>query len=181
MLVNAATRRWTAAEVSRMVEAAILREDDPYELIDGELVEMSPQGPLHALMKDRLRRRLDRAFGPGRFVRDQVPLDCGPDSLPEPDVMVTTVELADRHSTAAETVLVVEVAKTSQDVDRQKAVVYARAGAPVYWLLNLRDRQLEVHEDPSPSGYHRVTTLDDALEVEVPELGVRWPVRELLP
>lgn len=181
MLANAHNRRWTVPEIDRMVEVGILRADDPLELIDGDLVHMPPQGPIHAFAKDRIRRRLDRAFGDGRFVKDQVPIACGDNSLPEPDISVTTVELADRHPLGSETVLVVEIANTSAEIDRQKAAVYARAGVPVYWLVNLPDRRVEVHEHPGPDRYHLVSLLDDTLDIVVPELGLRWPVAELLP
>lgn len=164
-----------------MVAAGILGEDDRFELITGELVEMPPQGPIHSVVKDRLRRRLEAAYGPARFVRDQVPLACGPDSLPEPDISVCTVERLDRHPEGREALLVVEVAYTSQVIDRAKAPVYAAAGVEVYWLVNVPERRLEVYERPSAAGYHRVTVLDDTLDVDVPGLAARWRVADLLP
>ncbi len=181
MLAQHQNRRWTAVEIDKIVEAGVIRPEDPYELIDGELVFMPPQGPLHSTIKDRLRRRLDRAYGEIRFVKDQVPLRCDAHSVPEPDISVSRAEFLDRHPLGSETVLVVEVAFSSGQIDHEKAAIYASAGVPVYWLVNLPERRIEVHEQPGDGRYHRVTLLDDTLEVEVPELGLMWKVAELLP
>lgn len=98
-------RRFTADEVMRMVETGILREDDPIELIDGELIEMSPQGPLHRSRTVRVRRLLEAAFGTGFHVQDRSPIDAGPSSLPAPDVAVIRTGLGrgrGRHDRGAD-------------------------------------------------------------------------------
>src|SRR5215208_322510 len=82
------TRRFTRDEVLRMVEAGILGEDEPLELLDGRLVLMTPQGPEHGYSATTLRDRLQETYRGRAFVREDKPLDCGVESLPEPDLAV---------------------------------------------------------------------------------------------
>jgi Uma2 family endonuclease len=178
-------RRFTVEEVRSMVETGILREDEPVELLEGELVMSPPQGPEHAGTMSWLTRRLGEAYPSEYAVRPQAPLVSGDDSLPEPDVAVlrgSYREFMKRHPRADEAVLLVEVAFTSLKLDREKARIYARAGAPVYWLLDIEGRRLEVHTEPSPSGRYDVVTLySEDKDVALPGLDVRWRVRDLLP
>ncbi len=182
-MAEAARRhRWTAEDVARMVEAGVLREDDPLELLDGELIVVSPQGPRHRMSAVRVHRRLERAFGPGFYVQDHSPVLAAPDSLPEPDVaVVREPERFDRHPSAEDTPLVVEISSTSQREDRQKAEIYAAGGFPEYWILDLEARRLTVYRQPRPEARaYAVVTL--YLEPdEVPVGSGRIPVAELLP
>ncbi|MEM9491051.1 MAG: Uma2 family endonuclease [Myxococcota bacterium] len=184
-------RRFTAAEVMRMVEVGILGEDDPLELLDGELIEVSPQGPRHISLKDHLRRQLDRAFASGAHVRDQGPLDVGQHSLPEPDLAVIRGlprDYLDAHPQASDALLVVELAVTSQVLDHAKAALYSRRGVAVYWLLDVPARRLHIHESPASDGrYRRITVLADSELAPLPgadtpdasERGL--PVADMLP
>ncbi len=146
------TRRWTREEYERLIETGIFHPEERVELIDGELVVVTPQKSIHAtaicLAEDVLRI----AFGSGCNVRAQLPLALDPDSEPEPDVAVvagTPRDYRDAHPTAA--LLVVEVADTTLAFDRErKGSLYARAGIAEYWIVNLADRVLEVHRDPGP-------------------------------
>jgi len=167
-----------------MVRAGILGEDDHVELIEGELLVMSPQDPPHAGAINRLTRRLVGAYGPGHLVRVQLPLHVSRHSLPEPDVVVARGDEAAfdaRHPAGADAVLVVEASWSSRARDQRKAAIYARAGVPVYWRLDLETRQLEVHEQPGADGYARTTTLGEDDEVEAPGSAARWKVGDLLP
>jgi len=117
-------------------------------------------------------------------VRVQLPLLASHTSLPEPDFAVVkgderTFEAS--HPTGSDTVLVIEVSWSSRKRDRRKAAIYGRAGAPVYWRLDLEQRRLEVHEKPAPDGtYTAIHVLDDSAEVELSISGARWRVRDLL-
>ncbi len=138
-------------EYHRMIEAGILDEDEHVQLIDGFLIAMTPQGEPHAQVIQRLNRLLVRSVGEGLVVRPQLPLTLG-DSEPEPDLaVVREADLSrDRHPGAA--LLVVEVAADSLRVDRgAKAVLYARAGIPEYWIVSLEDSTVEVLRDPDAS------------------------------
>jgi len=142
-------RRWTRSEYYRMGELGFFN-GQRVELVDGEVIVMSPMGAGHATAITKVTRALLYAFGEGFVIRIQLPLAIEPESEPEPDVAVvigSPDDYIDEHPSTA--VLVVEVADTSLAYDRtDKAKVYARAGIPEYWIVNLLDRQLEVYREP---------------------------------
>jgi Uma2 family endonuclease len=144
-------RRWTRQEYERMAEAGVLRPGERVELIDGEVLAMTPQGSVHATALLLAEEALRSAFGETTHVRVQMPLVLDSSSEPEPDVTVVRGSLRDyrdAHPTSA--LLVVEVADTTLPYDReQKGSLYARAGVPEYWIVNLLDRRVEVYRDPT--------------------------------
>lgn len=149
------TKRWTRQEYDRMAEAGIFNPDERVELLDGEILVMTPQNSPHSVAIGLVHEALQRAFGPGYWVRVQMPLIVDPDSEPEPDVAVVPGlprDYVKAHPNTA--LLVVEVADTTLDKDHErKAPIYARAGIPEYWIVNLVDRRLEVYRDPiAPPG-----------------------------
>lgn len=151
MQAIAPRRRFTADEIQRMVEAGILAEDEPVELIDGELITVTPQGPLHSGLRRSIQLALYRAFGEGFVVQAHSPVAAGPDSLPEPDVAVVRGApraLLDRHPGPADLELVMEISVTSHRLDRAKGAVYAAAGIAAYWHLEVPERRLTVYTDP---------------------------------
>jgi Uma2 family endonuclease len=164
-------RNFSRVEYEKMIDAGILGEDEHVELVGGEIVAMSPEGPQHARTIDLCAEALRRAFGAGFTVRVQHPLVFDPDGEPEPDLAVVAGEPRAHlgaHPRAA--VLVVEVAESSLAYDRTtKARLYARAGVPEYWIVNLRDRVVEVHREPSAGGYHRVDAT--SVDGEISPLG----------
>jgi len=177
-------RRFTVDEVNRMAAQGILGEDEPVELLDGELLIVSPQDPRHAAAVVALARRLTDLYRVDAHVRPQVPLNATPDSLPEPDLAVVKGQPLDyqhRHPVGGETLLVVEVARTSQAIDRRKARIYAAAGVPVYWLVDLTERQIEVFSQPSPAGtFTQRRTSSPGEEVDLPGLDLRLAVSEIV-
>lgn len=178
-------RRFTAEEVERMVEAGILLEDEPVELLEGELVIMSPQSPPHAVTTERIARLLEKALGEGFHARRHSPLVAADDSLPEPDVAVCEGafdRFVKQHPRGEEVLVAVEIAQTSQALDRQKAAIYARAGVRTYWLLDLLAGRLEVRSGPQADGLYELTQIlgrDD--EVQVPGTGARLRIASLFP
>ncbi len=158
-------RRWTREEYYRMGEQGFF-QDQRVELIEGEIMVLSPQSWPHASTVDRVAAALGRILGVGFWVRTQVPLNLGT-SYPEPDVSVVPGRREDYsdHPTTAE--LIVEVSDTTLDYDRtRKASLYARAGIAEYWIVNLVNNQLEVRRNPLPDpsqhyahGYGSLTTL----------------------
>jgi Uma2 family endonuclease len=146
-------RRWTRAEYERAGQLGLFRPDERLELIDGEIVEkMTPQNTPHSVGIRLCELALREPFRVGHDVRCQLPLGLGDDSEPEPDIAVVVGaprDYLDAHPATA--VLVIEVADTSLSIDRSvKSHLYARAGIPEYWILNLTDRTLEVHRQPGP-------------------------------
>ena len=167
-----------------MAAQGILGEDEPVELLEGELLIVSPQDPRHAAAVAALARRLTDLYRVDAHLRPQLPLDATPDSLPEPDLAVVKGQPLDyqhRHPVGVEALLVVELARTSQAVDRRKARVYAAAGVPIYWLVDLTERRIEVFSQPSPAGtFTQRRILSPGEEVDLPTLDFRLAVSEIV-
>lgn len=140
----------TVEKYHRMIDAGILGEDDRVELLEGVLVEMSPQGHRHAKFISRFNAVVVPIVGPGFRVRIQLPLTLPPYGEPEPDIAIVATdedEAPDRHPHTA--LLIVEVASESIRKDRNvKARVYARAGIPEYWIADVENQRIEVYTDP---------------------------------
>jgi Uma2 family endonuclease len=160
--VSLPRRLWTAEEYERAGELGVFKPEERLELIEGEiLVKMSPQGSRHAVVLHLVAQALQAVFFDGYAIRMQTPLALGPANRPEPDVAVVTGTIRQyltAHPTTA--TLVVEVSDTTLALDRTlKAQVYAGAGIPEYWIVNLVDNVLEVYRDPAPdpdnAGRHR--------------------------
>lgn len=143
-------------EYERMVEDGLFA-DERVELLQGVIVEMSPQGTRPAATVQRLTATLVPALVGRAQVRIQLPLAVDESSLPEPDVAVVAPGDYDRaHPTTAP--LVVEVAETSINKDRLvKAEIYARAGIGEYWIVDLAAGVIEVHTDTIGGRYGRLT------------------------
>ena len=148
--------RFTRDAFERMAEAGVLPPDARVELIDGELIDMSPQGSRHYTVIQHLSATLKASIPDGVHVRAQGPLDLGERNLPEPDVAVvkgSTQDFAKAHPSSA--LLVIEVADTTYRFDSTtKLALYARSGIPEYWIVNLNEQQIEVYSDPSGSAYN---------------------------
>ena len=172
----------TIDDVRAMVRAGILSEDDSVELLDGVLVEMSPQSPAHLHAVTRLTMLVvPIAAAAGLVLNPQCPLDvASPISLPEPDIAVAPAGGWESYPAGA--LLVVEVSVTSSAVDLgRKAAIYAAAGIPEYWVLDLEHRRLVVHRDPVDDRYEAVEALTDADVVTAARMQLHVAVAELLP
>jgi Uma2 family endonuclease len=145
-------RKFTREEYYRMAEAGILREDERTELIEGEIVTIPPASPEHAAQTMALYERVRGLFGRGYHVRVQSPLAFG-ESEPMPDLAVVKGKPADyKHAHPTHAVLVIEVAHSSLPYDRTvKTSLYAKAGIPEYWIVDIEHRQLEVYREPVES------------------------------
>jgi Uma2 family endonuclease len=144
-------------EYDRLVEDGLFG-DERIELLEGVLVEMTPSGAGHADVVGRLTMILAPALVGRAMVRVQSPLAISGDSEPEPDVAVVAVADYQReHPRGA--LLVIEVAEASLRKDvGVKASLYARAGVPEYWVVDLATRTLRRHTNPTVDGYTQVAT-----------------------
>lgn len=162
MAVQLLRRSFTIEEYHRMGEAGILREDDRVELIDGEIVEMTPIGSRHAACVDRLNHLFSQQTGRRYIVRVQNPVHLGEHSEPQPDMAILRLHpdfYAQAHPTAEDVVLVVEVSETSTGYDREvKLPLYARSNIAEVWLVDLTEGRVEVCRQPFPQGYRNVRT-----------------------
>jgi Uma2 family endonuclease len=148
---------FTVAEFERMGEAGILRADARVELIEGEVVEMSPIGSRHAACVGRLTQILIQLLQGRAIVWVQNPIRLGEYSEPQPDIALLKPR-ADfyehAHPAAEDVLLVVEVADTTLQYDRQiKLPMYARARVPEVWIVNLVDELIETFARPSDEAY----------------------------
>ena len=184
------TRRWSRKEYDRLIELGVFQPGERLELIDGLLVVREPQGSLHAATIRRVLAALRRALGDAWQIDSQLPIALDADSEPEPDVAVVPRDpgaYRDAHPSRA--VLIVEVAETSYRIDREyKASLYARAGIPDCWIIDVAQDALEVHRRPetspdAPYGwrYGSVTTLHPPASVApLAAPGSLIPVADLL-
>lgn len=160
-------KRWTVTEFHHLRQAGVIRHDERLELIRGEIFNMSPMNACHATGMRKVRLALLRIFTDGFVVSDQLPLALSEESEPYPDFSVVRGDVddfAERHPAAAE--LIVEVSDSTIRFDRtEKAALYAAAGIPEFWIVDLTRRRVEVRRDPivaqdgNSVGEYRVTAI----------------------
>ena len=170
-------RRFTVAEYYRLLDAGVLGEDDRVELIEGEIVEMSPMKPRHANTIIKLTNRLVPLVLPAALVSVQCPIQVGTRSMPEPDLAIVRADRpADAHPTPAEIFVAIEVADSSLDYDRTiKLPLYAVAGIPETWLCNLSNDTIERHGTPRDGRYTQIAIFgrgDTLVSVILPGISV---------
>jgi Uma2 family endonuclease len=179
MSIAIARRRFTAAEYHRMAEAGILRYKERVELIEGEIVDMTPIGRRHMACVDRLNRFFVQGVGDEAIVRVQGSLRLHEHSEPQPDLVILRPR-ADFYAAddagPADTLLIVEVADTSEHYDRQvKVPLYARAGIPEVWLVDLTAARISTYRRPDATGYAQAIVAsgtDELSPLALPELAL---------
>lgn len=193
----------TLEQYHGMIQGGIVGEDDRAELIDGYWVAKDQgrgpgmgHGPPHAATVTQAHDLLYATLGSNWVLRTQLPITLrtgpakGPGKEPEPDLIVAEGpgrRYLTHHPGPQELRLVVEVADTSLLNDRRlKGPLYAAAGIPLYWILNVADRQLEVYSDPDPATgqYRSQQTLaeDQQVHLSWPGLApVTFVVKDFLP
>lgn len=145
---------------------------------------MSQQEPLHITIKSWIHEMRLATYWRQAHVGNRDPVDAGPQGLQEPDLSVvrgTVEDYARRHPRADETLLIIEIALTTQEVDPARAAIYAHAGAPVYWLLDAQAHELHLHEEPGPRGYGRITRLVASQDIDLPGIEITWSIAALFP
>jgi Uma2 family endonuclease len=144
--------RFSVDKYQRMIEAGILTAEDKVELLENYVVLKMPKNPPHDGTLDLVKAALAGLIPPGWLLRMQQTVVLS-DSQPEPDFAIvrgTPRSFVARHPMAADIGLLIEVADSSLLRDqRDKTRIYARAAIAVYWIVNLVDRQVEVHTQPS--------------------------------
>lgn len=143
-------RRFSVDEYHRMIETGVLTEDDRVELLEGWIVPNMVRRPRHDATIELIEAALRKCVPPGYRLRIQSAITTS-DSEPEPDLALVQGKARDhidRHPNPSEVALVIEVADTSLERDREKCRIYARAGVPQYWIVNLVDGQIEIYSEP---------------------------------
>jgi Uma2 family endonuclease len=182
---------FTVEEYLRMVSAGILTKRDKVELLEGRIVEKMPIDPPHVIASELLMDLLRRTCPAPWIVRADSPLQLE-DSAPEPDLMVIRgprENYEEHHPNAQDVALVIEISDSSLRDDRtQMARVYAKSHVATYWILNLKDRQLEVHSNPSsaeeePAYREKITIPEDGkADLRLPDgKSTQVSIKEMLP
>jgi Uma2 family endonuclease len=174
-------RRLTADEYQKMGEVGILRADERVELIEGELVAMSPIGSRHIGCVVILTKWFGDRVGDRAYVSVQNSLRLSEDSEPEPDIVLLRPR-ADRYRDSLprpeDVLLIVEVADSSLAYDRDtKMRLYARAGIPEAWLMDVDGERIVVCRGPTPDGYAEVTEHRQGARLRplaFPDLELTW-------
>lgn len=153
--------RITAEDYHRMGEAGVLAADARTELIEGEILDMAPIGSRHASVVNRLNRLFMEAVGERAIVQVQGPVRLGDLSEPEPDIALLKPRAdyyRDALPGAAEVLLIVEVADTTQRLDRRvKVPLYARHGLPEVWVIDLENGLVHFHRGPGDGTYAEIS------------------------
>lgn len=157
-----AIRRVSIEQYHSMIEAGIFNHDDQIELLSGWVINKMSKNPPHAVITGILFELLLKLLPPYWFVQVEGPITLT-DSEPEPDIAIVRgkrIDYYEQHPTGADVALVIEVADSSLQRDRiLKKAIYAAAGIPIYWIVNLQDQQIEVYQKP--------------LQTEEPDYGER--------
>jgi Uma2 family endonuclease len=163
MAVSLVRRRFTVDEYYQMARAGILHEDDRVELIEGEILEMTPIGRRHAAGVMRISSLFWEHFRDAAAISVQNPVRLDARNEPQPDVALLRPR-ADFYEAGlpgpADVLLIVEVAEMSAALDRRvKLPLYARCGIPEVWLVEMSKQTVTAHRDPGPGGYKTVRTV----------------------
>lgn len=169
-------RRWSVAEVEKMVAKGIILEDERFELIGGEVVPMSPKGARHEILRTELAFCMSRQAPANLRVASEVQFNLTDDAYVVPDVLVypAAIRIPDVRGDTA--LLVIEIGDSSLSYDlTTKASIYASHGVREYWVINAKTLETVVHRNPQGSAYEHIKPL--AADVRLtpwlaPELGV---------
>jgi Uma2 family endonuclease len=178
MSVQVARRYFNVNEFYRMAAAGVFSEDDRVELIEGEILEMSPIGSRRAACVGRLTELFAQQVGSQAIVWVQNPihLDDYSETLPDISLLKRRADFyAEHHPTPADVLLIVEVADSSIDYRNIKLPIYAQANIPEVWLVNLSKNIVEVYTRPADGKYQKSRRLKRGellVSTQVPDLSI---------
>jgi len=182
MSIQVSKRLITAEEYHKMAEVGILQERG-LELINGEIIEMTPIGSRHLSCVNFLNELLLEQLGRKVIVSIQNPVRISKYNEPEPDIAIlkrTEKRYADRLPTADDVLLVIEVADTSIDYDRNiKLPIYAKSGIPEYWIVNLDRQEIEAYYQPFENAYRHRVLLRSGDTLKAQDIELEIPVESL--
>jgi Uma2 family endonuclease len=180
--------RITVDEYERIIAAGALEDPGGVELIDGTLVDKMGKNAEHGYATKQGLKALESRLPPDWTWRKEEPVRIPDYDEPEPDIAIVRGSDADyehRIPTAADVALLVEVSGSTLRQDRgKKRTAYAKSGVPVYWIVNLINRQVEVYSRPGKTGYKLRKNYFPGQQVPVTIDGQKLPpiaVDDLLP
>ncbi|HEY2081757.1 MAG TPA: Uma2 family endonuclease, partial [Verrucomicrobiae bacterium] len=158
-----ALHRFTAEDYHRMADLGFLKPDARVELIEGAIHDMSPIGPLHSGIVNRLIRLFNLRVKGRWIVSAQNPVGLDKYSEPQPDLVLLKPapdDYVSHHPAPDDVFLLIEIADSSLEFDRNKKLpVYARAGIPELWIVNLQESTIEIYREPHFTGYEKKRVL----------------------
>ncbi len=164
--IQALLKRLSVDDYHKLGEIGILTEK--VELIEGVIIQKMPKSPIHSFVVDSLIRIFRGIFPETFLIRSEQPIIIN-NSEPEPDISVLSGQLSDFKSSHPKTArLVVEVSVSTYDLDFQKQFIYASANIEEYWLINLKDSEVEIYKNPSLGKYleRKIYLLSEPIELE---------------
>jgi Uma2 family endonuclease len=180
--------RITVDEYERIIEAGALEDPNRVELIDGQMVDKMAKGAGHGFTTKKLLRAVDSRLPPGWTWQKEEPVRIPDFDEPEPDVTVvrgTDEDYEYKIPTADDVALLAEVSDSTLSQDRGKKLsAYAKGRIPIYWIVNLVNRQVEVYSRPGKTGYRSHKTYASGEQVPLTIGGRKLPpiaVDDLLP
>lgn len=179
-------KSWTREEYDRLADLGILQPDERLELVDGQIVQKMTHKPPHAIALTLVQGWLGEVIRAGMHVRAQLPIALSDVSEPEPDLAVVRGRVRDYakiHPEPKDVFLIIEISDSSLQRDRSmKAPLYAKAGIPELWILDLTARRLEIHREPTRNGYRSVTFVAEDESASTESLpGYSLLVSDVLP
>jgi len=184
MEVHQAKRLINVDEYHRMAEVGILTEADKVELIHGQILKKSPVGSKQAAIVDRINKLLNQHFIDNAIVRIQNPVRINDINEPEPDIAVLKYRedyYIEKHPKPQDIFLVIEVSDTTLTYDKEiKLPLYATAGIPEFWLINIEKSEIEVHRSPATDNYTTITIHRAGDSIALPSASDRLDVGTLL-
>jgi len=183
MIQAQARHKFTVEDVMLMEKAGILGSDERIELIDGELIDMSPILPPHANCMTLLTRLFYANLNQQDYIiSTQNPVKNTNESILEPDLVITKFHdslLKNQFTTPNDIELLIEVSDSTYKSDKgRKLEIYAESGVKEYWIVNIPDKQIEVHQNPEGNKYTSIQLVSGELKAS---LGFSFLVKEILP
>jgi len=170
-------KSFTVEEYHRLAEVGILTDSDRVELINGDIITMSPINSPHGGMVNRLTRTLIKLLGEKNTITVQNPIQIENHSEPEPDLVVAEYREDDyesNHPFPKDIYLIIEVADSTLQKDRTiKYDIYAEAEILEYWIINIPDRQVEIHRQPKNGSYHFKQIISEETEIKASSVGLK--------
>jgi Uma2 family endonuclease len=171
-MVGTQIRPLTLDDYHRMISTGIIHDNDRVELIAGQIFNMAAKGTKHTLCTRKLFKQILNLVGDRADVQSQDPIVLSNNSEPEPDIVIAKLradEYFDSHPAPVDIILVIEVADSTLNFDREiKLPLYAAAGISEYWIVNLIDNRLEIYRQPEGSIYANNQILTPPRSVPLP-------------
>jgi len=162
MTVQILRKKFTVGQYHQMIESGILTDRDRVELLQGEIIEMSPIGMQHAACVDRLNELLVRELVGRAIVRVQNPIQLSTRSEPQPDFAILQRRpdfYANGHPQPSDVFALIEVSDTTVEFDRTvKVPIYAKDNIAEVWIVDLNAEAVQIYREPSETGYQQLQT-----------------------